>query len=180
MRTRDIKQTINVIKDAERKVEKINKEYPEKYKIELDEIRKDVVSKWYNTYEPYIYNRHMDLKNAAKVSLEGINYRVQFGSEFMEYEHRADNEYIYQNSFIDGYHGGASDGIEHPNPGIPYWRRPVPQFSQWGRPAKRSFSPYYEMRRQMKNKIKELDKQKQDEFDKILERVMRSVNKLKK
>lgn len=173
MRTRDILSAINNVKKAKVKIEEMNKRYPKKYKEELEMIGDDVITQWYSTYDPIFYNRSGDLYDAFRVNLDGVNYRVDFDSSLMD-----GNEYIFENSFMKGYHGGAISGDGHPNPGIPYWRTPHPWYYEWGRPAFRSFSPYNRMINLMNKKIRKLDKEKQDEFDKIIEKVNNSINKL--
>lgn len=173
MRTRDIIEVIHVVEKAKNKVEKMNKKYPKKYKEELEEIGRSVISEWYATYDPIYYDRQMGLKNAWKVTLNGMNYRVDFGSELMNTSYNISTEYIFENSFMNGYHGGAMHN------GIPYWRTPYPEFTAWGRPALRSFSPYTRMVSEMNRKIKEIDKEKQDEFDKQIAKVQKAINRLK-
>jgi len=75
------------------------------------------------------------------------NWYVDMGPEFMKYPHRIGNvlgdpekgkEYIYKNSFVEGYHGGAVDGKNHPNPGEPWWKKHglFGEFTRWWKPAK--------------------------------------------
>lgn len=150
----------------------MNEKYPKKYRDELEEIGRSVISEWYATYDPIFYNRQMGLKHAWRVNLHGTNYSVEFGPELMDASHRVGNDYIFENSFMNGYHGGAMHN------GIPYWRTPYPDFVAWGRPALRSFSPYSRMVSEMNRKIKEIDKEKQDEFDQIINKVQKSINRL--
>lgn len=180
MKIRELKQVLHVVEDAKKKIEKMNEVYPKRYYDELNEIGLDVVTRWYASYEPFTYNRHLGLKKAFRVDLNGLDYRVDFSPEYMDDVYDVSKEYIYENSFVEGYHGGARDGFDHPNPGIPYWRTPYPQLSNWGRPAKKSMSPYYTMRRRMQDKIMEIDREKQTEFDKIISRVQKSVNRLRR
>lgn len=173
MRTRDILEVIKTTERAKKRIENMNKKYPQKYKEELEEIGRSVISEWYATYDPIFYNRQMGLKHAWRVVLNGTNYRVDFDPELMDSSYDIDNEYIFENSFMNGYHGGAIHN------GIPYWRTPYPEFTAWGRPALRSFSPYSRMVSEMNRKIKEIDKEKQDEFDKEIAKVQRAINRLK-
>ena len=172
MRTRDILRAIKVAENAKRKLDDMNKKYPKRYKEELEEIGKSVISEWYATYDPIYYDRQMGLKHAWKVSLNGMDYRVDFGYELMDTNYHQNTEIVFNNAFMNGYHGGSF------NNGIPYWRTPYPEFTAWGRPALRSFSPYTRMVSEMNRKIKEIDKEKQDEFDKEIEKVQKAINRL--
>lgn len=178
MRARTLREVLHVVQKAKKDVAKIDEVYPKRYQRELDDIGKTIVADWYKSYDPVFYRRHQSLKHAYRVVLNGTDYEVQFGPELMTESHDVSNEYIYENSFIEGYHGGAREGVGHPNPGIPYWRAPYPALSLWGRPAKRSASPYYRMRHEMENKIKELDKERIGKLNKIMDRVESSVDRL--
>ena len=173
MKTRDIIETIHVVENAKKKLDKMNKTYPKKYKDELEEIGRSVISEWYATYDPFYYDRQMGLKHAWRVNLRETEYSVDFGPELMDTNYHQATEIIFENSFMNGYHGGS---FYH---GVPYWRTPYPDFTDWGRPALRSFSPYTRMVSEMNAKIKQIDKQKQDEFDKIVAKVQKSINRLK-
>lgn len=179
MKTRNLDRAIASIIKAKGKIEKMNEIYPKLYYDELNEIGKHVISMWYATYDPIYYHRQMSLRNAYLVSLEDTEYSVRFDSSLINaYSHHQDNDYIYELTFIQGYHGGDTIGQNHPNKGIPYWRTPFPQLTNWGRPAKKSWSPYYMMVSEMKKKIKEIDKKKQTEFNKVMNKVQKSINRL--
>ena len=174
MRIRDIKSAINSVQRAKKKVEEINKKYPKKYKQELEFIGDYVITDWYSAYDPIYYDRLGRLYDAYKVELNGLNYEVIFDSSLI-----GGNDLIFENSFMSGYHGGSSKGKNHPAPGIPYWRTPHPFYSEWGRPALRSFSPYTRMVSEMNKLIKKIDKEKQNEFNKEIAKVQRAINRLK-
>ena len=98
---------------------------------------------WYRDYYPHIYNRKRTLYHAFNVSYSNGHLRVNFGPEDIYDVHRVSPEYIYQNSFVLGYHGGADKGPNHPHPGEPWWRTPPPKYPNWSiYPAKQSESPY--------------------------------------
>lgn len=178
MKIRDIERAINAVNNAKKRLDKMNEKYPKMYKNDLEEIGKSVIAHWYGTYDPIYYDRKMDLRNAWRVNLNGLDYSVDFDASLMEFNHRVSNEYIFENSFMHGYHGGAINGDGHPNPGIPYWRTPFPELTYWGSPAVRSFSPYSRMVFEMKRRIKEIDNQKQNEFDSVIAKVQRAIDKL--
>ena len=177
MKTRNIVRAINSVKSAKKKLEKMNRVYPERYKDELEDVGKFVTAKWYASYDRLFYRPIESLFDAFRVNLDGTDYSVEFDSSFMD-TGRDNDDYIFENSFMQGYHGGAVSGPGHPSPGIPYWRTPYPALTFWGRPALRSFSPYNRMVSEMKRTIKEIDEDKQAEFDRIVERVNRNINKL--
>ena len=41
------------------------------------------------------------------------------------------DEYIFDNSFLEGWHGGADKGPNHPFPGYPMYREPYPYYTNW-------------------------------------------------
>lgn len=176
MKTRTINEVINVVKNAIDKVDKMNKKYPKLYEDELDKIARSVMVQWYSSYHPYFYDRQMELWNHAwRITLNGTEYKVEFGYELMDSIYHQDVEIVFNNSFVNGYHGGSF----HDGGNIPYWRTPYPEFTSKGRPAIRSFSPYTRMVSEMNKKIKEIDNKKQNEFDAIVNRVQKSINRLK-
>lgn len=191
MRRRDIIATIRSIDKAKEKIKDMNKRYPKKYQEELYLIGDNVITQWYSKYNPIMYDRIGSLYKAFKVTLYDDEFAVDFDPSFME---RDKSSLIFENSFMQGYHGGADKGTiikkdengtvlyteSHPQPGIPYWQTPIPEFGHWGRPAKRSFSPYTKMVSEMNKKIKEIDDEKQKEFDGIIEKVEKAINRLRK
>ena len=96
----------------------------------------------YAHFRPRKYVREGSLFEAynIKKTKDGVEY--DFGAEYMPRGlHRRSedglglDQYIFEQSFIHGYHGGANKigNVEeskykqpHPNPGVPYWRRPFP------------------------------------------------------
>lgn len=179
MKTRDIDRAIIAVKKAQVKIDKMNSIYPKLYYNTLNEIGKHVISQWYASYDPIYYNRQLSMKHAFKVELYGTDYSVVFDSDLINgYTHNQDNDYIYDIVFMQGYHGGLTYGDGHPHVGIPYWRTPFPQLNRWGRPAKRSWSPYYEMVNQMNRAIKNIDSKKQKEFDSIINKVQLAINRI--
>lgn len=177
MRTRDIQAVMNKIIWAKKQFEKMNEKYPKKYAEELYLVGDNVITEWYSTYDPIFYNRSGSLYNAFKIDIGKDNGNIEFDSSLM-----GGNDIIFENSFMNGYHGGAIKGPGHPNPGIPYWRTPIQpierRFKEWGRPALRSFSPYYRMISKMNKKIKEINKEKQKEYDEISDKVEKLIKKL--
>ena len=134
------------------KIDRLIKEFEKMSDSILDDFVKRgnkigrlAVWKWYRSYSPKYYERKKTLYYGFKIEREGYKMRLHFGPEEMYHVHfvdKIDPTYIYENSFIGGYHGGAIDGENHPNPGIPYWRTPPPNYPYWSFPAKHDESPY--------------------------------------
>lgn len=119
--------------------------YSKKAAKDLNKIARLEVWKWYNTYTPKYYNRKRTLYYAFDITGKNGIIKIHFGAEKMYSAHfvdRISSDYIFENSFMRGYHGGAISGLEHPNPGIPYWRTPYPIYENWSFPAARDTSPY--------------------------------------
>ena len=104
---------------------------------DLDEMfEKNINTHFYDRYKPHRYRRKKSLFDAYKITKTKTGVKWDFSSEYMQKGlHRVDNEYIFQNSFIKGFHGGADriNNVEksrykqpHPNEGTPYWRTPFP------------------------------------------------------
>lgn len=174
MRTRDILSAIKAIDKAINKVNIMNKKYPTMYKEELERIGEHIITEWYSDYDPILYDRYGGLYKAFVVRLQGTKYSVHFGASLMNDVYHQSTNWIFKNSFIEGWHGGSRHN------GIPYWRTPHPEYTDWGRPAIRSFSPYYKMVNEMNKKIREIDKIKQDEFDEVIKKVKKSIYRLVK
>lgn len=188
MRTREVASAIYNINKAKKKLKRINETYPQRYVEELYLIGDDVITQWYSLYDPIFYERRGSLYDMFDVKLNGTDYIVEFKDDSLT----GLDKYLYDLTFVEGYHGGAKRGVSHmynngkviasfphPHEGVPYWKTPIPQFYQWGRPALRSFSPYYRMVNRMEKKIKELDDQKQKEIDDIMKEVTKSLDKIK-
>lgn len=78
------------------------------------------------------------------------------------------NDYIFENSFVNGYHGGATGGKFHPNPGEPWWKVPK-EFKYWLAPATQfGGSPYFMAQDDMSKLMDDLRQEKLNKIDKIL------------
>lgn len=124
---------------------KIKPKYDKKAKFALELLGDHAVTQFYDSYSPHVYtNRKEDLFNAYKFSINSDgSYSLNDKAEYMHGGHRASNEVIYTNSFIFGYHGGATESKkgDHPNPGEPWWRAPVGEWTYWLSPAVQGPSP---------------------------------------
>lgn len=119
--------------------------YIDKAEREMSKIGRLAVWKWYKSYSPIYYNRKRTLYYGFKVTGKNGVLKVHFGPEEMYHVHFVDKinpSYIFENSFMGGFHGGAIDGENHPNPGVPYWRTPPPDYPYWSVPARQDESPY--------------------------------------
>lgn len=156
-------------------IEEYNNRYIKDGKLLIERI----VDQFYEDYDPNMYKRKEDLYNTYELYIveeDEYEYKSDFGSKYMQYEHSGDNEIIYQNSFVAGYHGGAIGGKNHPNPGEPWWKAP-PSLKYWYKPAKSwGESPYY----LALNDITDYGKMLQEERDeKLLSMIMNSRNRVK-
>ena len=106
-------------------------------------ISRNAVEDWYASYHPRYYKRTYDLKHIPKAEIyeKKQEVRWEFNPENLRYWHRIikksgseGKQYLYRNSFVEGWHGGAdwlgnnpAPGYEepHPKPGVPYWRTPM-------------------------------------------------------
>lgn len=145
------------------KVVNIIKDYDERYLLEGDLAIENVVEMFYDDYTPIAYDRQEDLYNAYEVSIEDGEWAYDFGAHLMQKEHHGPNEYIYDNSFVEGYHGGDRYGDDHPQPGVPWWKA-LPTLDYWSRPAEKfDGSPYFMAKTEIEKLIDLLSEQKYNE-----------------
>jgi hypothetical protein len=136
------KKIESMIKRGIKISEGITAKYSSRVKSDISYIARSCIDRFYEDYEPLIYDRHGDLYNAFEVTFSNNKIKIRYSDDLMIAEHRADNSYIFENSFIYGWHGGARSGPNHPNPGEAWWREPAPYYSNWRSPAARSDSPF--------------------------------------
>lgn len=187
MRKRDIERAIKAVEKAIEYNNKMEEKYSKKVKKELEEVGKRVIDDWYSDYIPNSYHRLGSLYRAFKVTVKNGSFVVDFSSEYMKrYKHTtgkktADiNEYIFDISFLQGWHGGANKGLGHPLEGIPYYREPYPYYSRWYLMSELSESPYDIMFSKMSDKIQEISNEYDKEFDEqILKKINHHINILK-
>lgn len=164
-----IRQTNEIADKLLSDMEKLIIYYDAKYLYNGDLVIEHVVDMFYEDYTPHIYKRKEDLYNAYRVYIENGNWGYDFGSDLMLYQHHQSNEYIYENSFVGGYHGGDDNGKDHPEPGVPWWKAP-PSLKYWYKPASRwSSSPYFMAKREIEKLIDDMSHEKyQDGHEKIV------------
>ena len=147
--------------------------YNKRVKFNLELMLENAVRAFYDSYSPNSYDRQEDLLNAAKITVEPDEpWSIETGAEYMHGGHRAGNDYIYVNSFEQGYHGGAVDGPEHPSPGTPWWRIPG---GPWISPATQGPSPEEELAAQ--DPIGYIEKQEKEYDDEAVRRFTPYFNK---
>ncbi len=119
--------------------EVLNEVYPE-IESYLKQCVDEAVDAFYGTYSPRYYNRTEGLKEMWEVKRMGKGqFRTSFDGNLAGGYHQ-NSEIIFQNVMMQGYHGGSggkgADGIQ--------WRRPYKKYTEWGRSAPRTSSPYDE------------------------------------
>ena len=150
MKNSEIQKAIRILKQCIKTYDDLAEYYTNKTVSDLKDSYGSIVARWYasiylDSRDPHIYQRQRSLYKAYKIQSNGTNITVEYNSKYMdEYEHRVSNDYIFENSFVSGFHGGADKGPGHPEPGRPYWKV-WGNYSVWGRPATRSKSPYEQM-----------------------------------
>lgn len=90
-----------------------------KMKKEINEI---IDNEFYADYKPIEYKRQYDLHNAYFIFIgKDWSHEVLYSSDYMKGDNK---EWVYQNSFIEGYHGGAKNHL---------WKNPKsnPPFSEY-------------------------------------------------
>lgn len=105
-------------------------------------IIRSSIRQFYAAYTPAFYHRRYSLYQMARPVIEEELFYILLGGDLSGFSHRIDENYIYVNSFKEGFHGGAISGKYHPNKGTPYWRTPHPDYTSWGWPASQTTSPY--------------------------------------
>lgn len=108
------------------------------------------VETFYESYDPVYYKRNHGLYKAYRITTNGKTLTAQRDSFYMPGLYKVSTRYIYKYMFEEGWHGGAIDGVGHPEPGTPWWKTPppfmanklgVPAWSQWSAMAASSKSP---------------------------------------
>lgn len=175
MTLRERQAYINTLDEIISEVEVMQNYYPQHLKKELERIGRTVISEWYDSYSNRkLYDPYGSLYHAYKIEVDNSHYLVTFDNKKLDnISHHQSNEIIYNNSFIEGYHGGSmGDGLSS---NIPHWRTPHPFYSSWGKPAIKSFSPYekmYDLMEEEINSVKAEMKRKENGMIQRLRRFM--------
>lgn len=132
---------------AKKLAEKKGSEYAEeRYRA----LFKETIEDFYNDYDPIDggYEREYSMYNILVVNKDkdGRMRTLGFDESAMttfrsKYINGTDDpkDGLYYQVFLQGWHGGADNdkvNKNHPDPGKPYWRTPIPKFYAWGGPAK--------------------------------------------
>jgi hypothetical protein len=146
--------------------------YEKLLRDELNYIAESSVDAFYEDYEPSSYQRYGDIYNTYKITVYldqwEVVYDIQYNSNFMKY-HEGKQGYLFDIVFKQGWHGGADEGLGHPEPGIPWYRNLADQGS-WLCRAARSNSPYEEIEKRLDNYIPKWEKQYQNELSQYLKK----------
>lgn len=165
---------IKAVDEAINTVNEIIEYYPKKAEYELKKCAYSVILDWYSSYPQKSYVRTFDLLHTFKIfkNTDGELWHVEFGSEFMEHEHNQDNEIIYNNSFLEGYHGGSRS--ERLGVDVPMWRTPILYYKHWYLEAPQSFSPYERVFEEMSKVSSDLDEEIQEKVEKAIQKIRKN------
>ena len=184
-----IRDVLNAMKECELAIKKVteelNKKYNKRVKFNLELIIERAVDAFYESYEPNKYNRQFGLYDAKEIIVNDDEWSFNTGAEYMTTEYKVPTEYIYINSFEQGWHGGAVNGKDkyetpHPSPGTPYWML----HGEWYKPATRMKAPYPEkaIADQGQKYIDEQEEAYENEWKKLVtpyyNKVMDAINNL--
>lgn len=187
---------INWINDLFQRLSQITTKYADELRDELNSIAQSAIDDFYDDYTPNTYNRHGDIYNTYKVTVEidefEINYKVDFDPKYMQY-HGGIKDYLFNIVFEEGWHGGAISGNGHPDPGTP-WYRNLGAISQarklgidssglspssfWLREAERSNSPYETIKSNMNKYYSTWEKKYIHELNEYLKNKLSELKKI--
>lgn len=132
---------------AEQAVEDGGKDFLNIANEKLHDLYKAAVDNFYLDYKPTFYKRAGDTasKTGGLYDLLIINnsddgFDYDFDSSSIP-DRSGDTDTLFVQVFQLGWHGGADRGAKHPQPGVPYWRKPPAKpgikypYRNWGRPA---------------------------------------------
>lgn len=156
--------------------EKNDFKYQKKARKEMTQIARMAVDSFYDSYKPFIYDRWGDLYNAYKVVVNNNVWKIDYNPKYMKYKHRVSNDYIFNNSFVLGYHGGAIGGPEHPDIGVPYYRE-FPYYQAWTRPAEVSPSPLLKIEEDIKEYFSDVNENMNKDFKQQVYPYMEEIKK---
>ena len=159
---------------------RIYSKYKKEVTFNLELIIEDAVTAFYDSYSPHVYSRQESMLKAYKITIDKWNWSFETGPQYMKGSHRISNDYIYMNSFEEGYHGGARDGEDHPQPGVPYWKAPPGGYYFWGSPATQGPPPdsriQSEANEYMNKKFDEFENEYNTMLDEIRDEVVEAAN----
>lgn len=145
-----LRKDLKEVADNTKKIKKdVAKEMANQVYEDLDSIFTACIDKFYADYDPMFYRREGSLYQTYQLTNRNGVISHSFGPQYMpqayEHSHRVSNQYIYDQMFLKGYHGGAhtiapdkaEEWGEHPKDGTPWYRTPHPSrgvknpYSRW-------------------------------------------------
>lgn len=138
-----LKALLKAYNDAIDNLPKIIRQVGDKYNNivynKLSEIAEDAIDNFYEykakVYEEKYNNRKGDLYNAYRINATDDDWSIDLGPEFMQHKHHQSNEFIYENSFVHGYHGGSIGEDDYVEVTEPFYRGPYGKWTYWTYPA---------------------------------------------
>lgn len=89
----------------------------------IEKAAKESTEYFYNTYDPTYYDRLYDINNTYipvnSKSGAGRTVGVIFSSGYMRIQHNASHDFLFNNSWVNGYHGNPawpSTAVSSPTP----------------------------------------------------------------
>ena len=182
---RSLGKLLNDLIKLDDELDKTEKKIKIKTKKEIREnleyIARTAVDMFYEDYMPRMYRRTYDLYNAYKIRVNDKVWEVETNPDFMKNTHGGKNkvksDYIFQNSFVNGYHGGSTYGTDlygtpHPQPGTPYWML----YGRWYKEAAGGrVSPEEYIKTEVEQYLDTVPQKMQNEFDGIIRPLMNDV-----
>lgn len=118
----------------------------------ITKIFNDAVNQFYADYKPIPcgYERQYGLRDVLEIAYDqrgivitGNDNRLIFDENKMHGDRRGGD--LFNKVFVEGWHGGAESSYrgDHPEPGTPYYRKPIGSYRYWGGKAVKTESPYH-------------------------------------
>ena len=140
----------NVAKEkADKAIAETYREFGQYQRQIIIDIFNNAVDQFYTSYKPDFYEREYGLYDVLNLEYDdrgliftGNNNRGIFDEGKMHGDRKGGD--LFNKVFIQGWHGGAESSYrgDHPEPGIPYYRKPVGYYTYWGRRSVQTKSPY--------------------------------------
>lgn len=114
----------------------------------LSKLFYEAVTEFYGAYTPVLYERQGNVSSQSGglyellTASDGTVYQSvddMVNPEKMHKDRKGGD--LFTKVFVDGWHGGAESGDGHPPGKDPYYRKPHPYYTQWGKKAKQTKSP---------------------------------------
>lgn len=97
------------------------------------------IDQFYNEYTPKHYkNRAYSMREILQIERTSNSITWRFDPNDVTYGGEGTHT---KRAFLEGWHGGAPGGPNHPDPGTPYYRKPLYLWTEWSRPAVQSSIP---------------------------------------